>query len=320
MGPEATPELASRLDLAVAAAREAGQLTLGFFQREDLAVERKADNSPVTAADRQAEQLLRARIREVFPDDGILGEEFGEEAGTSGFRWILDPIDGTKSFICGVPLYGTLIGVERAGASVVGVIYIPGLDECVYAAIGGGAWYTHGQAAPRPARVSQRDQLADAVFLTSQLDTFYPRAATGLLGPGASSLHHANLGRLLRIPAGRDGTCRRDGRPGHERLGRRCLAADPGGSGGRLYRLVGEAHHSCRRGHRLQSGAAGPGAGDHPSPPRRSCLNKASVSCRCCSDMGGKSAPARSGSVPPRCRIFWGRYNSQVAYRTMAFF
>lgn len=177
MGSEATPELASRLDLAVGAAREAGQLTLGFFQREDLAVERKADNSPVTAADRQAEQLLRRRIREAFPDDGILGEEFGEEAGTSGFRWILDPIDGTKSFICGVPLYGTLIGVERAGASVVGVIYIPGLDECVYAAIGGGAWYTHGQAAPRPARVSQRDRLADAVFLTSQLDTFYLRGA-----------------------------------------------------------------------------------------------------------------------------------------------
>ncbi|MCU0874066.1 MAG: histidinol-phosphatase [Pirellulaceae bacterium] len=177
MGSEATPELASRLDLAVGAAREAGQLTLGFFQREDLAVQRKADNSPVTAADRQAEQLLRRRIREAFPDDGILGEEFGEEAGTSGFRWILDPIDGTKSFICGVPLYGTLIGVERAGASVVGVIYIPGLDECVYAAIGGGAWYTHGQAAPRPARVSQRDRLADAVFLTSQLDTFYLRGA-----------------------------------------------------------------------------------------------------------------------------------------------
>ena len=177
MGPESTPELATRLDLAVGAAREAGQLTLGFFQREDLAVERKADNSPVTAADRQAEQLLRRRIRDAFPDDGILGEEFGEEAGTSGFRWILDPIDGTKSFICGVPLYGTLIGVERAGASVVGVIYIPGLDECVYAARGGGAWYTRGQAEPRPARVSQRDRLADAVFLTSQLDTFYARGA-----------------------------------------------------------------------------------------------------------------------------------------------
>jgi len=175
--PESAPELASRLELAVRAAREAGRLTLEFFQREDLAVERKADNSPVTEADRQAEQLLRRRIREAFADDAILGEEFGEEAGTSGFRWILDPIDGTKSFICGVPLYGTLIGIERAGASVVGVIYIPALDECVYAASGGGAWYTRGSSAPRPARVSRCDRLADAVFLTSQLDTFYPRGA-----------------------------------------------------------------------------------------------------------------------------------------------
>ncbi|NLF67711.1 MAG: histidinol-phosphatase [Candidatus Anammoximicrobium sp.] len=170
-------ELATRLDLAVSAAREAGQLTLKFFQRDNLAVERKADNSPVTEADRQAEQRLRERIRDAFPDDGILGEEFGEQAGVSDFRWILDPIDGTKSFICGVPLYGTLIGVERAGASEIGVIYVPGLDECVYAATGGGAWYTRGAAAPRAARVSQRDRLCDAVFLTSQLDNYYPRGA-----------------------------------------------------------------------------------------------------------------------------------------------
>ncbi len=174
---DSAPELAARLDLAVSAARAAGQWTLGFFQREDLAVERKSDNSPVTAADRQAEQLLRRRIHEAFPDDGILGEEFGEETGTSGFRWILDPIDGTKSFICGVPMYGTLIGVERSGASEIGVIYVPGLDECIYAATGGGAWYTRGSAAPQAARVSRRDRLSDAVFLTSQVDSYYPRGA-----------------------------------------------------------------------------------------------------------------------------------------------
>ncbi len=144
---------------------------------KDLTFERKADDSPVTVADRQAEELLRRRIREAFPDDGILGEEFGEEAGSSGFRWILDPIDGTKSFICGVPLYGTLVGVERAGVSVVGVICVPALDECVYAASGGGAWYTRGNSPARPARVSQRDRLSDAVFLTSQLDNYYPRGA-----------------------------------------------------------------------------------------------------------------------------------------------
>lgn len=174
---EPTPELASRLEVAVRAAREAGQFTLELFQRDDVAVERKADNSPVTEADRQAEQRIRRAIRDAFADDGILGEEFGEQPGTSPYRWILDPIDGTKSFICGVPLYGTLIGVERAGVSVVGVIYIPGLDECVYAATGGGAWHTRGASEPRRAHVSQCSQLGDAVFLTSQLDNFYPRGA-----------------------------------------------------------------------------------------------------------------------------------------------
>ncbi|NQT37516.1 MAG: hypothetical protein HQ581_08510, partial [Planctomycetes bacterium] len=104
-------ETRPRLELALEAARQAGEITLRYFRREDLQVERKGDDSPVTEADRQAEQHLRERIAEAFPDDAILGEEFPERAGTSGYRWILDPIDGTKSFIHGVPLYGTLVGV-----------------------------------------------------------------------------------------------------------------------------------------------------------------------------------------------------------------
>ncbi|MBW3597122.1 MAG: histidinol-phosphatase [Planctomycetes bacterium] len=169
-------ELAAKLDFAVAAAREAGWLTLSYFQREDLQVDRKEDASPVTAADHAAEQLLRERIGERFPQDGIVGEEFGESAGESGQRWILDPIDGTKSFICGVPLYGTLVGLEREGRGVIGVIYVPALDECVYAARGLGAWYTKGEASPRPAKVSQRS-LFEGTFLTSQVDSFEERGA-----------------------------------------------------------------------------------------------------------------------------------------------
>ena len=96
-------ELSPRLKLARSAAREAGALTLRYFQRDDLQVDLKNDASPVTIADREAEQLLRQRIAAVFPQDGILGEEFGEQPGTSGYRWILDPIDGTKSFLHGVP-------------------------------------------------------------------------------------------------------------------------------------------------------------------------------------------------------------------------
>lgn len=165
---------APRLELARLAAREAGQWTLRYFQSESLAVELKHDRSPVTVADRQAEQLLRERIAERFPDDAILGEEFPEKPGTSGYRWILDPIDGTKSFIRGVPLYGTLVGVEHDGRSTIGVIYIPALEECLYAATGEGAWYERGQRAPRQARVSTCTALAEALVCSS--DTRFPPA------------------------------------------------------------------------------------------------------------------------------------------------
>jgi histidinol-phosphatase len=170
-------DVSVRMELARASAREAGQLTLQYFQQDNYAVERKSDNSPVTAADRAAEQLLRTRIRAAFPHDAIVGEEFGEQAGTSDFRWILDPIDGTKSFISGVPLYGTLIGVECEGASQAGVIYMPALDEMVYAVKGSGAWYVKGGAAPRSTRVSARSPLSAGLFVTSQVDNFAKRGA-----------------------------------------------------------------------------------------------------------------------------------------------
>ncbi len=157
-----------RMQCALAAAREAGQLTLRYFRSDDLAVELKTDLSPVTVADRQAEQLLRKRINERFPADGILGEEFGEQAGSSGYRWILDPIDGTKSFIHGVPLYGTLVGVEFEGRGVLGVIEIPALDERVYAALGTGAWYERSSQPRRPARCSRTSTLSKSLVCTSE--------------------------------------------------------------------------------------------------------------------------------------------------------
>ncbi len=164
--------VADRLDFARDAARAAGELTLAHFCSSDLAVEQKQDMTPVTIADRGAEQLLRKRIREQFPDDGVLGEEFGETPGNSGFRWILDPIDGTKAFVCGVPLYGTLIGLEHAGRSVMGIIHLPALDEMVWGSAGQGAWQQRGAARPVAARVSTRTKLADAVFCTSEVASF----------------------------------------------------------------------------------------------------------------------------------------------------
>jgi histidinol phosphatase-like enzyme (inositol monophosphatase family) len=171
-------DVTARLNFSLEIARAAGSLTLDFFQQATLRVERKGDNSPVTQADRQAELLMRERIAAAFPDDAIIGEEHGEAAGTSGYQWILDPIDGTKSFIAGVPLYSVLIGVVREDESLIGVILIPGLGECVYAVRGQGAWWTRGDSKPEPARVSDTAALSNSVFITSQVDGFEKRGAT----------------------------------------------------------------------------------------------------------------------------------------------
>lgn len=163
--------LMARLDFARQIARQAGQLTLRYFQ-QDVEVELKGDDSPVTVADRESEKLLRAKIAEAFADDAILGEEFGEQPGTTGYRWILDPIDGTKSFIHGVPLYTTLVGVEHEGRGIVGIIYAPATDEMVYAAVGQGAWYTRAGSEPTRAQVSKVEKLSDALFLTTDVASF----------------------------------------------------------------------------------------------------------------------------------------------------
>lgn len=172
--PDATL-LKQKLQSAVDWARQAGRLTLTYFQQENYEVERKSDASPVTIADRSAEQLIRGLIGQQYPDDGVIGEEFGTSEGTSGWRWILDPIDGTKSFISGVPLYGTMIGLERDGRSWAGVVYIPGLNEGVFAAHGQGCFHFRGTAEPKPCQVSKRKKLGEGCFVTSQVDTFRKR-------------------------------------------------------------------------------------------------------------------------------------------------
>lgn len=165
--------ITTRLDFAVRIAHEAGDLTLRYFRSGGLQIDRKADDSPVTAADRGAEELLRARIIAEFPADGILGEEFGSIPGTSGFQWVLDPIDGTKSFIHGVPLYTALIAVLEGDKSRLGVIHSPATDETVYAAVGSGCWYVgrRGQP-PEPAHVSKVQHLSEGLLLTSEVVSF----------------------------------------------------------------------------------------------------------------------------------------------------
>ncbi len=170
-------EIAKRLELAISAGKEAGRLTLRYFQQDNFEVERKSDASPVTIADRSAEQLLRDRIAAAFPSDNVLGEELGTSSGSSGFTWILDPIDGTKSFISGVPLYGTLVGIEHEGRALAGLVFMPGLDEGVFASAGQGTWHFRGDIEPRRCRVSTKARLADGLFVTSQVDSFTKRGA-----------------------------------------------------------------------------------------------------------------------------------------------
>src|SRR5258708_3710951 len=139
------PEFERRLNIARSAALDAGRLILNYYQSAALTLDRKRDSSPVTIAD-------------------TLGEEFGERSGTSGYRWILDPLDGTKSFICGVPLFGTLIGVEFENQCVLGVCHFPALGETAWGAKGLGAWWQPAGGEPRPARVSNVASLSESLF------------------------------------------------------------------------------------------------------------------------------------------------------------
>ncbi|MEM6794102.1 MAG: inositol monophosphatase family protein [Acidobacteriota bacterium] len=137
MPQENERSIAEAARFAVEAAWIAGRRTLAYFQAP-VDVESKEDGTPVTRADREAEQSLRDAIHRRFPGDGILGEEFGNEPGTSGRQWILDPIDGTKSFVHGVPLYAVLVALTVEGEAVAGVIHLPGLGETVAGWRGGG--------------------------------------------------------------------------------------------------------------------------------------------------------------------------------------
>ena len=148
-------ELRGYLDFAVGTAYEAGRLTLGYFRTGALRPEIKADDTPVTAADRQAERLIRARISEKYPGHAVVGEEYGAQEGSRmDHRWIVDPIDGTKAFVRGVPLYGVLVALEIEGSCEVGVAYFPALDEMLCAATGEGC-HLNG----RRVRVAQTETL-----------------------------------------------------------------------------------------------------------------------------------------------------------------
>ena len=151
----------SLMQAAAEVARLAGDVALGYF-RTGVAVDLKADGSPVTVADRTAEERARAWIGARFPADGVLGEEFGLTRPDARRRWVLDPIDGTKSFVRGVPLWGTLVAVCEGETVLAGAVYLPPSGELVAAAPGEGAWLNGSRC-----RVSPVSSLDGATVLTT---------------------------------------------------------------------------------------------------------------------------------------------------------
>lgn len=132
-------EWRTRYEHLVDATRNAGDLAKSYFD-SGIGYEIKSDDSPVTVADRNAEKLIREQVTSAFPCDGFLGEEFGDQPGESGYRWVIDPIDGTKSFIRGVPLWGTLVGLEYRGELIAGACYVPAIGTMYHALRGNGAF------------------------------------------------------------------------------------------------------------------------------------------------------------------------------------
>jgi histidinol-phosphatase len=154
-------ELATFLDFAIETAWQAGRLALAHYQT-GVAVERKADKSAVTIADRAAEQLIRQRIAARFPDHAIVGEEFGADPRQASCTWFVDPIDGTASFVRGVPFFGVLMGLVVDGLPAAGVCYLAALDEMIAAATGLGCRWNG-----RVARVSAVSSLSDACVVAT---------------------------------------------------------------------------------------------------------------------------------------------------------
>ncbi len=167
--------LQSYLDFAVETAYLAGKITLGYFQA-GVQADTKTDGTPVTVADRKVEEFIRGRIEKAYPGHAIAGEEFGESGQqNASHRWFIDPIDGTKSFIHGVPFYAVLIGLEIEGKSEVGVIYLPGLDQMLAGATGEGS-----RMNGRRVRVRETARLADSTVCFTEPKTFWKNGREGV--------------------------------------------------------------------------------------------------------------------------------------------
>ena len=190
MNTRISDDISNGLELRLNAAHEiadaAGDILRHYFSDQSWSVEDKADGSPVTTADRETEAAIRAAIEKLFPDDGLIGEEYGADQadGSSGYRWVIDPIDGTIAFVHGVPLFGTLIGIEHEGQALAGLMEFPIIHERAWAMQGTGAWHRTGDATPVRAKVSTNGVLNESMVCTTSFDYFrehaYPEAYVAL--------------------------------------------------------------------------------------------------------------------------------------------
>jgi len=173
--PTPDSDATADLDFALSLAESADALTMGRFGAIDLEVDAKPDLTPVSDADLACEQMIRERLAAVFPDDEVLGEEFGGDAILTGRQWVVDPIDGTKNFVRGLPIWATLIALLVDGVPVVGVVSAPALSRRWWAAAGHGAFvaFDHGDA--RQMTVSQVADLASSSLTFSSLSGWADR-------------------------------------------------------------------------------------------------------------------------------------------------
>ena len=153
---------------------EQAALIINEVYSQPFDVDYKAPRDPVTEADRAVEEYLRARIRDAYPQHAILGEEFGRDGAAGAPVWVVDPIDGTRSFITGWPVWGTLVALAEGERPVLGVIHAPALSETWQARRGGGARFTDASGTSRDCRTSGCRRLAEARFYTTSPDYFDP--------------------------------------------------------------------------------------------------------------------------------------------------
>ncbi|WP_417668009.1 inositol monophosphatase family protein [Roseibium sp.] len=198
--------MTDRLDFAVNLSRKAGDLGMDYFRRlETLTISRKGHQDLVSEADRDVETLVRKEIAAAFPDDGIVGEEHGRVEGSSGYTWVIDPIDGTANFVSGIPQWCVILACVHNGETIVGVIHDPNANETFQAGKGAGAFVNE-----RPIKASDSESLAngslgvgfngrtsvsDAIncigALVSKGGVFFRNASGGLM------LAYAASGRLI---------------------------------------------------------------------------------------------------------------------------